>query len=110
MLSLPSQNNVTLKLKTLNANNGKQLVLLLEISRFPSSALALFAVTGYGMLTPKAAGRAWLRVPLHAASRFNPLSSTNWTALLWEQLSAPPLLGLGVNIQDKIFGSLLSSQ
>lgn len=82
-------------LNATDANNGKQLVLLLEISRFLSSALALFMVTGIGTLTPKAAGGTRLRVPLHAASQFNLLSSTNWTALLWEQLSAPHLLGLG---------------
>lgn len=91
-----------------NANNGKQLALLLEISRFLSSALALFMVAGVGMLTPKAAGGTWLPDPPHAVSPFNLLSSTNWTALLWEQLSAPPLLALGVNIHSKIFGSLLA--
>lgn len=83
-------------------------MLLLEISGFLSSALSLFMLTGIGMLTPKAAGGAWLPVPPRAASPFKLLSSTNWVALLWEQLSAPPLLGLGVNIQDKIFGSLLA--
>lgn len=57
------------------------------------------------LVSPKAAGWTWLHVPLHAASQFNLLSSTNWTALLWKQFSAPPLLGLGVNIPDKIFGS-----
>lgn len=68
--------------ETLNANNGKPLVLLLEISRFPSSALALFMVTDTGMLTPKAAGGTWLRDPLRAASPFNLLSSTDWATLL----------------------------
>lgn len=57
------------------------------------------------LVSPKPAGWTWLHVPLHAASQFNLLSSTNWTALLWKQFSAPPLLGLGVNIPDKIFGS-----
>lgn len=70
--------------------------------------MALLMVAGTGMLTPKVAGGMWLHVPLHAASPFNLLSSSNWTALLWEQLSVPLLLGLGVNIQDKIFGSLLA--
>lgn len=58
-LSLPVRSNVAVKLETLNAtnaNNGNQLALLLEISRFPSSALALFRGTGISMLTPKAAG------------------------------------------------------
>lgn len=57
------------------------------------------------LVSPKPAGWTCLHVPLHAASQFNLLSSTNWTALLWKQFSAPPLLGLGVNIPDKIFGS-----
>lgn len=43
------QGNIAVKLETLNAtygNSGKQLALLLEISRFPSSAVALFMGTG----------------------------------------------------------------
>lgn len=53
------QDNIAVKLETLNASNansGKQLAPLLEISRFSSSAVALFIGTGISMLTPKAAG------------------------------------------------------
>lgn len=57
------------------------------------------------LVSPETAVWALLHVPLHAASQFNLLSSTKWTPLLWKQFSAPPLLGLGVNIPDKIFRS-----